>query len=158
MVRPRQFALVLLCGTVTLAGWCAARLGGVEWSDLENTATPIWNRGATRDGTTSSADGEGVGAPLARAMASVAAVVTSHLKLPEPAVASAAVPAAAATVDPAHRETAFVLAGVSAAEAPVVETPLLELPTDAAQNTRATRVPVQGRSGEGGPAAGRAPG
>jgi hypothetical protein len=127
MVRPRQFALVLLCGTVTLAGWCAARLGGgVEWSDLENTATPIWNRGATRDGTTSSADGEGVGAPLARAMASVAAVVTSHLKLPEPAVASAAVPAAAATVDPAHRETAFVLAGVSAAEAPVVETPLLD--------------------------------
>jgi hypothetical protein len=124
MVRPRQFALVLLCGTVTLAGWCAARLGGVEWSDLENTATPIWNRGATRDGTTSSADGEGVGAPLARAMASVAAVVTSHLKVPEPAVASAAVPAAdAATV---HRETAFVLAGVSAAEAPIVETPLLD--------------------------------
>ena len=93
MVRPRQFALVLLCGTVTLAGWCAARLGGVEWFDLENTATPIWNRGATHDATTSSVDGEGVGAPLARAMASVAAVVTSQLKLPEPAVASAAVPA-----------------------------------------------------------------
>ncbi len=124
-MRPRQFALVLLCGTVTLAGWCAARLDGAEWSDLENTATPIWNRGATRDATTSSADA--VGAPLARAMASVAAVVTSHLKLPEPAVASAAVPAAdAATVDPAHRETAFVLAGASAAEAPVVETPLLD--------------------------------
>ena len=43
-------------------------------------------------------------------MASVAAVVTSHLKDD------------AATV---HRETAFVLAGVSAAEAPIVETPLL---------------------------------
>ena len=50
MVRPRQFALVLLCGTVTLAGWCAARLGGVEWSALENTATPIFlePRGDTR--------------------------------------------------------------------------------------------------------------
>jgi hypothetical protein len=115
VVRPRQFALVLLCGTVTLAGWCAARLGGFEWSGLENTATSIWNRGATRDATTSSADG--VGAPLARAMASVAAVAASHLKLPAPAVASAAVPAAdAATVDRAPRETAFVLAGVSAVE------------------------------------------
>jgi hypothetical protein len=117
--RPRQFALVLLCGTVILAGWCAARLGGFEW--LENTATPIWNRGATRDATTSSADAGRVGASLARAMASVAAVAASHLKLPEPAVA--AVPAAdAATVDPGPRETAFVLAGVSAAEAP--EAPL----------------------------------
>jgi hypothetical protein len=78
----------------------------------------------------------------------VAVVATSHLKLPEPAVAhaavslgdgaadpvssklvvaSAAVPAAgAATVDPAPRETAFVLAGVSAVEAPVVEAPLPE--------------------------------
>jgi hypothetical protein len=117
--RRRQFALMLLCGTVTLAGWYAARLGGFEW--LENTATPIWNRGATRDATTSSADAGRVGASLARAMASVAAVAASHLKLPEPAVA--AVPAAdAATVDPGPRETAFVLAGVSAAEAP--EAPL----------------------------------
>jgi hypothetical protein len=114
---PRQFALVLLCGTVTLAGWYAARLGGFEW--LENTATPIWNRGATRDATTSSADGGRVGASLGRAMASVAAVAASHLKLPESAVA--AVPAAdAATVD--QTETVFVLAGVS--EAPGVEAAL----------------------------------
>ena len=28
MARPQQFALVLLCGTVTIAGWGAARLGG----------------------------------------------------------------------------------------------------------------------------------
>jgi hypothetical protein len=118
--RRRQFALVLLCGTVTLAGWYAARLGGFEW--LENTATPIWNRGATRDATTSSADAGRVGASLARAMASVAsvaAVAASHVKLPEPAVA--AVPAAdAATVD--QTETGFVLAGVS--EAPAVEAAL----------------------------------
>jgi hypothetical protein len=121
MVRPRQFALVLLCGTVTLAGWCAARLGGFEW--LENTATPIWNRGATRDATTSSADAGRVGAPLARATASVAAVATFHLKLPEPAVASAAVPAAdAATIEQTARETGFVLAGAS--EAPAVEAAL----------------------------------
>jgi len=114
-VRRRQFALVLLCGTVTLAGWCAAERGGFEW--LENTVTPIWNRGATRDATTSSAHAERVGASLARAMASVTA---SHLKLPKPAVASAAEPAAdAATVDPTPRETGFVLAGVS--EAPAVE-------------------------------------
>ncbi|HEX2353347.1 MAG TPA: peptidase M15 [Xanthobacteraceae bacterium] len=116
MGRPRQFALVLLCGTVILAGWCAARLGGFEW--LENTATPIWNRGATRDATTSSADAGRVGAALGRAMASVAAVAASHLKLPESAVA--AVPAAdAATVDQTARETGFVLAGAS--EAPAVE-------------------------------------
>jgi hypothetical protein len=115
--RRRQFALVLLCGTVTLAGWYAARLGGFEW--LENTATPNWNRGATRDATTSSADAGRVGASLGRAMVSVAAVAVSHLKLPESAVA--AVPAAdAATVD--QTETGFVLAGVS--EAPAVEAAL----------------------------------
>ena len=34
-MRARQFALVLLCATVTLAGWCAARLGGLSWSDIE---------------------------------------------------------------------------------------------------------------------------
>ena len=125
MARARQFALVLLCGTVTIAGWCAARLGGFEWSGIENTAMPIWNRGAARGATVSSADAGPVGALLAHAMASVAAVTTSHRKLPEPAVASAAVPASdAATVDPGPRETAFGLAGVSAAEAPVVEAPL----------------------------------
>ena len=119
-MRRGQFALVLLCGTVTLAGWCAARLGGVEW--LENTATPIWNRGATRDATTSSADAGRVGASLGRAVASVASAA-SHLKLPEPAVASAAEPAAdAASVDPTPRETGFVLAGAS--EAPAVEAAL----------------------------------
>jgi hypothetical protein len=91
MARPRQFALVLLCGTITIAGWCAARLGGFEWSGIENTVTPIWNRGAARGATISSADAGRVGTLLAPAMASVAAVATSHLKLPEPAVAHAAV-------------------------------------------------------------------
>jgi hypothetical protein len=114
-VRRGQFALVLLCGTVTLAGWGAARLGGVEW--LENAATPIWNREATRDATTSSADAGRVGAALGRAVASVASA-SFHLKLPEPAGASAAEPAAdAATVDPARGETGFALASVSEASA-----------------------------------------
>ena len=147
MVKSRQFALVLLCGTVTLAGWGAARFGSLEWSGIENIATPSGNRGATGAATTSSPDVGAVGAPLAPAVASVAAVTASHLKPPAPvvtdaavppgdgaaadpvsstlAVASAAAPAAdAATVDPAPRETAFVLAGVSAVEAPVVDSPL----------------------------------
>ena len=181
MVRPRQFALVLVCGTVALAGWCAAGLGGLEWSGIENAATPIWNRGATRGATTSSADVGAVGAPPAPAMASVSAVATSHLKLPTPAVAHAAVslgdgaeadpassklavasdtvPAAdAAAVDPAPHETAFVLAGVFAAEAPVVDAPLPDFSDAAARTPRAARVPVHARTGDGVSAAGRAPG
>jgi hypothetical protein len=125
MARPRRFALVLLCGTVTIAGSCAARLGGFEWFGIGNTATPIWNRGAARGATILSADAGAVGALLAHAIASVAAVTTSHRKLPEPAVTSAAVPPTdAAKVDPGPRETTFGLAGVSAAEAPLVEAPL----------------------------------
>jgi hypothetical protein len=140
VARPRQFALVLLCGTVTVAGWCAAKLGSFEWSGIEKTATPIWNRGAARGATISSADAGPVGVLLAPAMASVAAVAKSHFKLPDPhggvslghgaaadaissklAVPSAAVAATdAATVNPGPRETVFVPAGVSAAEAPVV--------------------------------------
>jgi hypothetical protein len=125
MARPRRFALVLLCGTVTIAGSCAARLGGFEWFGIENTATPIWNRGAAHGATILSADAGAVGALQAHAIASVAAVTTSHRKLPEPAVTSAAVsPTDAATIDPGPRETAFGLAGVSAAQVPVVEAPL----------------------------------
>jgi hypothetical protein len=117
MGRARQFALVLLCGGVTLAGCGAAGLGGFEWSGIENTATTLWNRVATRGATTSSADAGRVGAATAPARASLVAGVSSHLKLPGPAAAS--VPATdAATADPAIGETGFDLAGVSAAEAP----------------------------------------
>src|SRR6516165_287905 len=35
MARARQFALVLLCGTLTTAGWWAASLGGFAWSGIE---------------------------------------------------------------------------------------------------------------------------
>src|SRR5437899_12894799 len=96
MARPRQFALVLLCATVTIAGLCAARLGGLEWSGIENTATAIWNRGAARGATISSADPGPVGALLARAIASVAAATSSRRKLHEPAAPACALPAGAA--------------------------------------------------------------
>jgi len=124
MARPRRFALALLCATAAIAGG-AARLGGLEWSGIETPATPIWNRGAA----VASADAGPVGALLAHAIASVAAVTTSHRELPEPAAASAAAPATdAATVDADARETTFGLASVSATEAPVIEAPEKRLP------------------------------
>jgi hypothetical protein len=121
MGRRRQFALVLLCGTVTFAGWSAAGLGGFDWSNFESTATTIWNRVATRHATTSGADA-GSGAATAPARASLAAGVSSHFKLPGPAAAS--VPATdAIAVAPATGETGFDLAGASAAEADSHPTP-----------------------------------
>src|SRR5262249_1946756 len=75
----------------------------------------VGNRGGKGGGTVASAAAGPLRAVLARAMASVAA--TSHRELPAPA-------ADAATVDPGPRQTAFRLAGVSAAGAPVVEAPL----------------------------------
>lgn len=110
-MRPRQFvALVVLCGTVALAGWGAARLGVFGSSGIENTATPMGGRGATRGATSLSADvGGPLDAPLASAMASIAAVATSQLKLPEPAAAPAAM---------------FVGTAATAAEEPVFDAPL----------------------------------
>jgi len=121
MARPRGFALALLCAAAAIAGG-AARLGGLEWSGIENSATPIWNRGAA----VASADAGPVGALLARTIASVGAA--SHRDLGAPADASAAAPASdAATVDPAARETTFGLASVSAVEAPEKRGPLVSL-------------------------------
>src|SRR5262245_10305282 len=108
MGRRRRFALALLCAT--------AAIGGFEWAGIENPVTPIWNRGAEGGATVASADAGPLRAVLAHAVASVAAVTVSHRALPEPA-------ADAATLDPGPRETAFRLAGVSAAEAPAVEAP-----------------------------------
>src|SRR5262252_489844 len=106
MGRPRRFALALLCATAAVAG--AASVGGFE-------STPIWNRGGAGGATVASADAGTLRALLAHAVASVAA--GSHRELPAPAVD-------AATVEPGPRQTAFRLAGVSAAGAPVVEAPL----------------------------------
>jgi hypothetical protein len=102
MGSGRKFALVLLCVTVTGAGWCAAKLGGFEWSGIETTAKAIWERAAARAATVSSIDAGRV------AMAAVAAVTTSRRELPEAA-------------DPDPRETSFSLASISTAEAPTVE-------------------------------------
>jgi len=116
MARPRRFALALLCATAAVGGWCAASLGGFAWSSIENPATPISNHGAAGGASVTSADAGPLHALLAHAIASVAAVTTSHHELGEPATD-------AATADPGPRETTFGLAGVSAAEAPVVEAP-----------------------------------
>jgi hypothetical protein len=105
MGRPRRFALVLLCVTVTGAGWCAAKLGGFEWSGIETTARAIWHRAAARAATVSSIDAGRV------AMAAVAAVRTSRRDLSE-------------ATDPDRRETSFGLASISTAEAPAVEADL----------------------------------
>jgi len=110
MGRRRQFALVLLCATVTSAGWCAARLGGFERSGIESIATAIRDRAAARAATISRTDG-----PVA--IASVARVTTSYGKLPEPA-------------DPSPRETTFGLASVSTAEAAADEEGLLDSPPE----------------------------
>jgi hypothetical protein len=124
MGRARQFALVLLCGGVTLAGCGAAGLGGFEWSSIENTATTIWSRVATRGATTSSADAGSIGAAMTPARASLTAGISSHLKRSEPAITSAAAPATdAMAVAPATGETGFDLAGASAAEADSHPTP-----------------------------------
>ena len=105
MGSGRKFALVLLCATVTGAGWCAARLGGFEWSGMENSATAIWDRVAARAATVSGTDAGRV------AMAAVAAVTTSRRELPE-------------AVDPDPRATGFGLASISSADATAVEAPL----------------------------------
>src|SRR5215471_18479409 len=126
MGRPRRFALALLCATAAIAG--AASLGGFEWSGIENPATPIWNRGAAGSATVASADAGPLRELLAHAVASVAAVTTSHRELGEPAAASAAAPATdAATVDRGARETTFGLASLSAVEAPEKRVPLVSL-------------------------------
>ena len=122
-MTPRQLVpLVMLCGTVAFASWGFARLGVFGSSGVENSA--IGDGGATRGATPLSADARpAVDAPRANAMDSVSAVAASHLNLPEPIVASAAI-SEAATADPDPPETTSVLAAFSAAEVPVLEAPL----------------------------------
>jgi hypothetical protein len=145
MGRRRQFALVLLCGTVTLVCWGAGRLDGLDSSNIENIATLLWNRVTTRGATTSGAEAGSIGATMPSAKASVAGGVSSHLKLPAPAVASAGVPTAdAATRDPTTSETAFDLAGVPAAKALVVDGPSPDSPPASSSETRGRLVSLFG--------------
>src|SRR5262245_34643237 len=85
-MTPRKLVpLVVLCGTIALAVWGAARLGVIGSSAIENNASG--DRGATRGETPLSDDASGaVDAPLAGAKSSVAAAATSHPNLPAPAV------------------------------------------------------------------------
>jgi hypothetical protein len=113
VMRPRRFAaLAALSGTVALAGWGAAKLGG-----FENSAMPIGDRGATRGATCLSADAKFVDPSLLTAMAS--AVVTADPELPTCSIAAKSV-GEAATADPDLPTRAFVLVG----EMPTVEAPL----------------------------------
>jgi hypothetical protein len=96
---------VLLCGTVAVAAWCAAGLGGLEWSGIENAATSIWNGGAPRAATAPGADARAESTSSKLALASAAMRATDTV-----------------TVDPAPHEAGS--GGLSAAEAPVVEAPL----------------------------------
>jgi hypothetical protein len=113
---------VALSGTVFLAGWVAGWLACFVSPGIENTyAAPIEDRGAPRGATSVTVNGEPVDAPQATAMASVANVATAVLVPLELAVAPATMSVGeAATVDPDPPKPAFVLAGVSAVEVPVV--------------------------------------
>ena len=120
MIRPRHLiALVMLCVTLALADWRTATLGAFAWLGIE-TATSSGERWAKRGATPLSAyTGKPIDAPLART--AVATVTGSHFGLREPADAPAALSVGqAVTADPDPSETA----GLSAAQAPVLEAPL----------------------------------
>ena len=104
-MTPRKLVpLVVLCGTIALTVWGAARLGGIGSSGIENNASG--DREATRGATPLSGDASGAAdAPLVSAMSSVAAAATSHLNLPEPAVTVGKT----AMADPDPPENASVL-------------------------------------------------
>src|SRR5215207_5773185 len=148
VMRARRFAvLATLGGTAVLAGGLAIGVAGFGSRGIENTdALPIGERGARGGATSLTADAGPVDGVPATATASVAAVATSHVERPEPAVVTAPVSVAdaatadtdstgapgamsvgeALTADLDPPEPAFVLAGVSAAVAPVAEAALPE--------------------------------
>src|SRR5262245_28258990 len=110
----------MLCGTVALADWRAARLGVFAWWGIENIASPSGDRWAIRGAAPLSAD---IWRPVdvPSASSAVAALTGSGLRLPEPAAAPAAMSVGqAAKTDPDPPE----IADLSAAEAPVFEAPL----------------------------------
>jgi hypothetical protein len=121
-MTPRKLVpLVVLCGTIALSVWGAARLGVIGSSGMENNA--FGDREATRGATPlSGGAGGAVDAPLLSAVSSVAAAATSHLDLPEPSVTAGKT----AMADPDPPENASVLAGSSAAKVPILEAPLPE--------------------------------
>ena len=125
-MRPRQFvAIGAVGGTIALAAWGAASLGGFGSSDIRNVAT------MTRGATSSRADAKSVDTPPAKAAtqpASQAArdAATSHLGLPAPVAApttAADVPAAApskSAIEPAAPSVKDAAAAVADAAAAAV--------------------------------------
>jgi hypothetical protein len=107
-MSPQRFAVLpALCGALVL-------IAGLGSPSTDNAGAPT-----EYDLASVTARAARVDAQPASAMASVSALATSHLRLPEPRVAPAAMSADAATVDPEPRATAYVLASVSPTELPV---------------------------------------
>ena len=119
--RKRFAAAAALSGTVALAGWGAAGVGSISWSDSENIIRSAGDAVTTRGATYLVADARSIDAPLAFTMASVA-VKGYHLNLPEPAVILAALSGADAMVDPDASERRVQLASLSPSD-PVKEYP-----------------------------------
>ena len=46
-MSPRRLSVLAVCGTVVLAGWVAAGLGGLGSPGIENTGAPIEDSRAT---------------------------------------------------------------------------------------------------------------
>jgi hypothetical protein len=96
----------VLCGTVAIAGWGAARLGGLGSLGVENDPG---NPQAILGATSLSDDAQRAAAPpLLSTLGSAAAAATSDANLPESAVTIGE----AAVADPQSPENAFVPAGV----------------------------------------------
>ncbi|HKF94858.1 MAG TPA: hypothetical protein VKB96_09725, partial [Gammaproteobacteria bacterium] len=127
MIEPARFAvLAALSGTVALAAWGAAVVGGLGSSGIENTTTLIAKDRTTGGASAVSAHAKSVAASLATAMASVAAVAASHLDSPEPAEERATVSVAdVPMVEPDLPETRVQVASAVASD------PLKEYPNSA---------------------------
>jgi len=110
-----------LSGTVALAGWGAAGVGSISWSDSGNIIKSAGDAVIKHGATYLIVDARSVDAPLAVTMASVT-VKGLQLKLPEPAVTLAAFSAADAMADPDASERRVQLASLSPSD-PVKEYP-----------------------------------
>jgi hypothetical protein len=126
-MEPARFAvLAALSGTVALAGWGAAVVGGLGSSGIENTVTLIKKNPATAAAASVSAAPTSVTALLSVAMNSVAAVATFPLDPPEPAGVLPAVSVAdVPIVEPDPPETRVQVASAVASD------PLKEYPNSA---------------------------
>src|SRR5215217_2142063 len=129
VMRARRFAvLAALGGTAVLAGGLAIGVAGLGSRGIENTdAVPIGERGARGGATSLTAEAGPVDGVPATATASVADAATADADSTALTGAPAAMSVGEAlTADPDPPEPAFVLAGVSAAAAPVAAGPLPE--------------------------------